>query len=157
MYKASELREKSREELLQLVSELKGKLLALRFEAATGQLQEVHLPKATKKDIALVFTVLKEKEKGIVIESKAAAKPAAAKVEEATPVVEATPAIEEATPVVEEVATPVVEETTPVVEEATQAVEEAAPVAEEATQAVEEAPVADEEAAPAENNEGEAN
>ena len=70
MYKASELREKSREELLQLISELKGKLLALRFEAATGQLSETHLPSATKKDIALIFTVLKEKEQGIVIKTK---------------------------------------------------------------------------------------
>ncbi len=68
MYKAQELREKSREELLQLISELKGKLLALRFENATGQLNESHLPKATKKDIALVFTILKEKELGIVFE-----------------------------------------------------------------------------------------
>lgn len=70
MYKASELREKSREELLKLISELKGKLLALRFEAATGQLSETHLPSATKKDIALIFTVLKEQEQGIVIKTK---------------------------------------------------------------------------------------
>jgi len=72
MYKASELRLKSREELLQLISELKGKLLALRFESATGQLRETHLPKQTKKDIALIFTVLKEKEQGIEIVSKEA-------------------------------------------------------------------------------------
>ena len=61
MYKASELRSKSRDELLKLISELKGKLLALRFEAATGQLRETHLPSSTKKDIALIFTILKEK------------------------------------------------------------------------------------------------
>lgn len=66
MYKASELREKSREELLKLISELKGKLLALRFESATGQLNETHLPKATRKDVALIFTILKEKEKEII-------------------------------------------------------------------------------------------
>ncbi len=70
MYKASELRSKSREELLKLISELKGKLLALRFESATGQLTETHLPSVTKKDIALIFTVLKEKELGIEIKSK---------------------------------------------------------------------------------------
>ena len=63
MYKASELREKSREDLLKLISELKGKLLALRFESATGQLSETHLPSATRKDIALIFTILKEKER----------------------------------------------------------------------------------------------
>ena len=70
MYKISELRSKSREELLKLISELKGKLLALRFEAATGQLSETHLPSVTKKDIALIFTVLKEQELGIVREVK---------------------------------------------------------------------------------------
>ncbi len=102
MYKASELREKSREELLELISELKGKLLALRFEAATGQLQETHLPKATKKDIALAFTVLKEKETGIVIETKKTT---------VKPVVKEEAAVE-AAPVVEETTTEVVEETT---------------------------------------------
>ncbi len=70
MYTMAELRSKSREELLKLISELKGKLLALRFENATGQLSETHLPSATKKDIAKIFTVLKEKELGIVIETK---------------------------------------------------------------------------------------
>lgn len=65
MYKIEELRAKSRNELLNLISELKGKLLALRFESATGQLSESHLPSATKKDIAKIFTVLKEKELGI--------------------------------------------------------------------------------------------
>jgi|GEM_PF-2190268 len=70
MYKISELRVKSREELLKLISELKGKLLALRFESATGQLKETHLPSATKKDIALIFTVLKEQELGIVVKEK---------------------------------------------------------------------------------------
>ncbi len=94
MYKASELREKSREELLQLVSELKGKLLALRFESATGSLTETHLPKATKKDIALVFTILKEKELGIEVESKPATVKPVVKEEAA----EAAPVAEEATP-----------------------------------------------------------
>ncbi|NQX83097.1 MAG: 50S ribosomal protein L29 [Mycoplasmataceae bacterium] len=69
MYKASELRVKTKEELLQLISELKGKLLALRFESATGQLTETHLPSVTRKDIALIFTVLKEKENGLVFET----------------------------------------------------------------------------------------
>jgi ribosomal protein L29 len=63
MYKSSELRQKSKQELLSLISELKGKLLALRFESATGQLTETHLPSKTKKEIALIFTILKEKEK----------------------------------------------------------------------------------------------
>ena len=63
MYKIEELRSKTRSELLKLISELKGKQMALRFESATGQLNEVHLLKSTKKDIAKVFTVLKEIER----------------------------------------------------------------------------------------------
>jgi large subunit ribosomal protein L29 len=59
MYKIKDLEKKSNKELLVLISELKGKLLALRFENATGQLQEAHLLKSTKKDIARIFTVLK--------------------------------------------------------------------------------------------------
>lgn len=61
MYSIQDLRKKSRPELLKLISELKGKLLALRFESATGQLTEGHLIKATKQDIARIFTVLNEK------------------------------------------------------------------------------------------------
>lgn len=97
MYKASELREKSRDELLQLISELKGKLLALRFEAATGQLTETHLPSATKKDIALIFTVLKEKEQGInisntkTVESKSTEKEAVVTAEAISTKVEEAP------------------------------------------------------------------
>ncbi len=71
----NELRSKSREELLQLISELKGKMLALRFESSTGQLTETHLIKSTKRDIARIFTVLKEKEKGIEVVSKKETKP----------------------------------------------------------------------------------
>lgn len=62
MYKIDELRSKSKKELLSLISTLKGKQMALRFENSTGQLNEIHLLKSTKKDIAKVFTVLKEKE-----------------------------------------------------------------------------------------------
>lgn len=119
MYKTSELREKSREELLQLISELKGKLLALRFENATGSLAETHLPKATKKDIALVFTVLKEKELGIEVKTKEAAKPASKSEKVKEEIVEETK-VEEATPVAEATPTEVKEETT----EPTQAKEE---------------------------------
>ncbi len=70
MYDMRELRAKNRQELLSLISELKGKLLALRFETATGQLTETHLIKNTKQDIAKIFTVLKEQEYGIVIKEK---------------------------------------------------------------------------------------
>jgi large subunit ribosomal protein L29 len=85
MLKIQDLRNKSEKELLQMVSELKGKLLALRFENATGQLQEIHLIKETKRDIARVFTALKEMQNGVVVEAKAPkAAPKAEVKEEAT-------------------------------------------------------------------------
>ncbi|BDV02630.1 MAG: hypothetical protein HPAVJP_5190 [Candidatus Hepatoplasma vulgare] len=62
MYKVEDLRNKSEKELLNLISEVKGKLLSLRFENATGQLTETHLISVTRKDIAKIFTVLKEKQ-----------------------------------------------------------------------------------------------
>lgn len=65
MSKISELRKKSREELLKQISELKGQLLVLRFQLATGQLTDSHSMQIVKKDIARVFTVLKEKEQEI--------------------------------------------------------------------------------------------
>jgi large subunit ribosomal protein L29 len=69
-----DLRTKSQDELLKMVSELKGKLLALRFENATGQLAETHLIKETKRNIARVFTVLKEMEAGNTKATKATVK-----------------------------------------------------------------------------------
>ncbi len=67
MLKTSELRTKSEKELLALISELKGKLLALRFENAIGQLAEIHLIKETRRDIARVFTVLKQQQAGVEV------------------------------------------------------------------------------------------
>lgn len=86
MLKIKDLEAKSEKDLLNMVSELKGKLLALRFESATGQLTENHLIKETKRDIARIFTVLN---------SKDAAKPATKEVaKEAPKAVEAAPAEE---------------------------------------------------------------
>lgn len=65
MLKISELQSKSDKDLLNMVSELKGKLLALRFESATGQLKEVHLIKEAKRDIARIFTVIKSREEEV--------------------------------------------------------------------------------------------
>jgi len=83
MLKIQDLRTKSEKELLQMISELKGKLLALRFENAIGQLTEIHLIKQTKRDIARVFTVLKQMQAGDSKEVKKAAPKAAPKKVEA--------------------------------------------------------------------------
>ncbi len=65
MLKIEDLRKNSKEQLLKQISELKGKLLSLRFESSTGQLKESHLINETKKDIAKIFTALKEKEMSV--------------------------------------------------------------------------------------------
>ncbi len=60
--KADELRELSIQELVEREKELARELFNLRFQMATGQLSSHTSLKKTKKDIALVKTVLKEKE-----------------------------------------------------------------------------------------------
>jgi len=60
--KMSEFRELSVEELKERLAHLKDELFNLNFQHSTGQLENpMRLPQ-TKKDIARVLTVLKEKE-----------------------------------------------------------------------------------------------
>ncbi|MGL4832354.1 MAG: 50S ribosomal protein L29 [Propionibacteriaceae bacterium] len=64
---AHDLRQLSREELQAKVIELKEELFTLRFQAATGQLGESHgRLRAVRKDIARIYTVLQERNLGIV-------------------------------------------------------------------------------------------
>ncbi len=60
--KASELRDMSREELLSKEEELYQALFNLRFQHATGQLDNPMMLKKTKRDLARVKTVIREKE-----------------------------------------------------------------------------------------------
>jgi large subunit ribosomal protein L29 len=60
--KAEELRQLSGEELLAKVREGKEELFNLRFQSATGQLDNTSRIKEVKKDIARVFTIIKERE-----------------------------------------------------------------------------------------------
>ena len=59
--KASELREKSGEELNAELLKLREEQFKLRMAKATGQLGQSHLLKQTKRDIARVKTVLQQK------------------------------------------------------------------------------------------------
>ncbi len=61
--KASELREKSVEELQQEVENLVKEQFNYRMQQSTGQIGQSHLFKQVKKDIARVKTVLNEKRK----------------------------------------------------------------------------------------------
>jgi len=63
---AAELRGLSRSELDTKVTELKEELFTLRFQAATGQLESHGRLRAVRKDIPRIYTVLQERELGIV-------------------------------------------------------------------------------------------
>ena len=62
MMKARELRDYTDEELRQLEAELKRKLFTLRFQIAMGQQDNTAAVKQTKRDIARIKTVLRERE-----------------------------------------------------------------------------------------------
>ncbi|HOB09142.1 MAG: 50S ribosomal protein L29 [Limnochordia bacterium] len=59
--KAKELRDLSFEELDQKLAELKEELFNLRFQLATGQLENPMRVRAVRKDIARVKTVITER------------------------------------------------------------------------------------------------
>ncbi len=63
--KASELRNYTDEELKRLLEEKKKQLMELRFQLAMGQLKNTSLIKLTKRDIARIKTILRERELGI--------------------------------------------------------------------------------------------
>jgi large subunit ribosomal protein L29 len=63
---AAELRAASREDLNKKVVELKEELFTLRFQAATGQLESHGRLRAVRKDIARIYTVLTERDLGII-------------------------------------------------------------------------------------------
>ena len=60
--KAKELREMSEAELNAKFKELKDELFRLRFQHAINQLDNPHVINDTKKDIARVMTVLRQKQ-----------------------------------------------------------------------------------------------
>ena len=60
--KAKELRSMNKTELENKVGELKAELFNLRFQLATGQLQNTSVIASTKRDIARCMTILREQE-----------------------------------------------------------------------------------------------
>lgn len=59
--KAKELRNKSFEDLKNLVIELRKKINQLMIEKSLGKLTKPHLLRLTKKDLARVLTIINEK------------------------------------------------------------------------------------------------
>jgi large subunit ribosomal protein L29 len=70
---AGELRNIDTEDLVTKLREAKEELFNLRFQAATGQLESHGRLRAVKKDIARIYTVMRERELGITDEPEAGA------------------------------------------------------------------------------------
>lgn len=65
LMKVKEVRQLSEAELSNRLTELKAELFNLRFQLATGQLDNPLRVKAVRKDIARVKTIARERELGI--------------------------------------------------------------------------------------------
>jgi large subunit ribosomal protein L29 len=63
--KANELRGLEDDELVTKLREAKEELFNLRFQAATGQLESHGRLRAVRKEIARIYTLLRERELGI--------------------------------------------------------------------------------------------
>jgi large subunit ribosomal protein L29 len=62
---AGELRNLTQEELVARLRESKEELFNLRFQGATGQLENHGRLRAVRRDIARLYTILRERELGI--------------------------------------------------------------------------------------------
>ncbi len=63
---AADLRASTEDELDDKLAEAKIELFNLRFQAATGQLESHGRLRAVRKEIAKIYTVMRERELGIV-------------------------------------------------------------------------------------------
>jgi large subunit ribosomal protein L29 len=70
---AAELRASSPEELNSKLAEAKEELFNLRFQGATGQLESHGRLHAVRKEIARIYTVMRERELGIITDVEDAA------------------------------------------------------------------------------------
>lgn len=67
--KLRELKDMNNDELADQLKSLKQELFNLRFQSATGQLGNVMVIQKTKKDIARVKTIIRERELKSAVES----------------------------------------------------------------------------------------
>ena len=63
--KAGELRELSEEELVERLREAKAELFNLRVQGATGQLDNNRRLQVVRRDIARIYTIMRERELGL--------------------------------------------------------------------------------------------
>ena len=66
---AAEIRDLADEELVSRLGEAKEELFNLRFQVATGQLDNNRRLQHVRRDIARIYTVMREREVGIVRET----------------------------------------------------------------------------------------
>ena len=64
--KTTEMREQDDEQLVAALRESKEELFNLRFQVATGQLDNNRQLQTVRRDIARIYTVMRERELGIV-------------------------------------------------------------------------------------------
>jgi large subunit ribosomal protein L29 len=65
---ASELREVSADELANKLKEAKAELFNLRVQSATGQLDSHRRLQVVRREIARIYTILRERELGLSVE-----------------------------------------------------------------------------------------
>ncbi len=74
---ASELRELTGEELVLRLRESKEELFNLRFQMATGQLENNRRLRTVRRDIARIYTIMRERELGLTVSPEGAEEGAA--------------------------------------------------------------------------------
>ena len=74
---AMELRTKTSDELIGLLTDLKKEQFNLRFQKSSGQLENTARVRVVRREIAKISTVLTEKRNGVEVKAKASSKPAA--------------------------------------------------------------------------------
>ena len=85
----AQLRVSTEEELHHKLAEAKAELFNLRFQGATGQLESHGRLRAVRKEIARIYTVMRERELGIITLVEESGEPEAAEPE--TPAAQASP------------------------------------------------------------------
>jgi large subunit ribosomal protein L29 len=85
----AQLRVSTEEELHIKLAEAKAELFNLRFQGATGQLESHGRLRAVRKEIARIYTVMRERELGIITLVEDSGEPEAAEPE--TPAAQASP------------------------------------------------------------------
>jgi large subunit ribosomal protein L29 len=79
---SAQLRVSTEEELTAKLAEAKEELFNLRFQGATGPLESHGRLRAVRKEIARIYTVMRERELGIITLIEESGEPEAAEAEE---------------------------------------------------------------------------